>query len=104
MKKILAVLALIGVSTSALADGYHGHPYHGYRPPVIHEYHSSTGDVLLPMVIGGVVGYVIAQPKQQPVVVQQVPAGVNVNEPIYQYQVVHDAACDCDKRVLVKIN
>lgn len=123
MKKILAILALVGVSSTAFADphwghGYGGHddwrrPYPGYRPPVVHEYYgngySSTGDVLVPMIIGGVVGYAIhgAQQPQQPVIVQQQPQviqRVDPSEPVYQYQTIHDAACDCDKRVLVKIN
>lgn len=115
MKKFLAVLALVSVSTSALADGYHGRPYPGYRPPVIHEYrsyHSSTGDVLMPLILGGVVGYAIGndgrQQQQQPVIIQQPQViqqpRINPNEPVYQYQTIHDMECDCDRRVLVKIN
>jgi hypothetical protein len=96
MKKLLIVLVLLATSTSVLADG-HGH-----------YYRHSNSDWLAPLIVGGVVGYVISQPRQQTVIVQQpvyqplpqyVPA-----EPIYQYQDMYDTSCRCYRRVLVQIN
>ena len=109
LASILAVSAVFAYSPSALADG-HGHGYRGYRE--IHEYHhGGGGDWLAPLVIGGVAGYVLAQPRQpQTVIVQQpqvqpLPQYVPANgEPIYQYQTVYDANCNCYQRVLVQIN
>jgi hypothetical protein len=95
MKKLLIVLVLLATSTPVLADG-RGH------------YRHSNSDWLAPLIVGGVVGYVISQPRQQTVIVQQpiyqplpqyVPA-----EPIYQYQDMYDASCRCYRRVLVQIN
>jgi opacity protein-like surface antigen len=89
MKKILAVLGLVAISTSALADplqyyhgphggdpfhgGYHGGYYGGYRGYNHYEnhYHSSGIDILAPMVIGGVIGYAINESNRQPAIYQQ---------------------------------
>lgn len=89
MKKIIASLLLISSSHQALAEG--------------------SSDNLVPMVMGGIVGYVIRDKNilnnsPQPVVIQQVPSSINYSEPIYQYQIIHEVNCNCDKRVLVRVN
>lgn len=89
MKKIIASLLLISSSHQALAEG--------------------SSDNLVPMVMGGIVGYVIRDKNilnnsPQPVVIQQVPSSINYSEPIYQYQIIHEVKCNCDKRVLVRVN
>jgi hypothetical protein len=98
MKKTILVLLLASLSTTAIADSYYNRNYHG---------HGNNGDVLLPLIVGGTLGYIIAQPR---IVVQQpqytplpsyVPAN---NEPIYQYQNIYDGNCACYHRVLVQIN
>ena len=97
MKKLLLASLLATLSTTAIADGYYNR-----------NYHSNGNDVLLPLIVGGTLGYIIAQPRT--VVVQQpqyaplpsyVPAN---NEPIYQYQNIYDGNCACYRRVLVQIN
>lgn len=89
MKKIIASLLLISSSHQALAEG--------------------SSDNLVPMVMGGIVGYVIRDKNilnnsPQPVVIQQVPSSINYSEPIYQYQIIHEVNCNCDKRLLVRVN
>lgn len=89
MKKIITVLLLISSTNQALAEG--------------------ATDTLVPMVMGGIVGYVIRDKgilnsSPQPVVIQQVPSNINYSEAIYQYQIIHDVKCNCDKRVLVRVN
>lgn len=97
MKKLLLASLLATLSTTAIADGYYNR-----------NYHSNGNDVLLPLIVGGTLGYIIAQPRT--VVVQQpqyaplpsyVPAN---NEPIYQYQNIYDGNCACYRRILVQIN
>lgn len=74
MKKL--ILPLLFVSTTAFA-GPHGH--HG---------HGGGGNVWMPLIIGGVVGYGISQASrpqvvQQPVIIQppvQMPAPVGVTQ------------------------
>lgn len=77
MKKLFLSLLLAGATLPALAQHYHGH--HGHRP----HYRPGHGWVT-PMILGGVVTYVLTRPDpmivQQPVVVQpplQIPQGQN---------------------------
>ena len=112
MKKLLIGLVMLATATSAFADrddfrgGYRG----GYGHYENH-YHGGGrgGDWIAPLIIGGVAGYVLAQPRQQTVIVQQppyqpLPSYVPATEPIYQYQAIYDANCNCYQRVLVQIN
>ena len=106
MKKLLLLTLLASLSTNALAEEhgrYYAPRYYG---------HGGGGGWVAPLVIGGVAGYVLAQPRQpqtvivqQPQVVQPLPSYVPANgEPIYQYQNIYDANCSCYQRVLVQIN
>ena len=107
MKKLLLVTLLATLSTSALAEE-HGR----YYAPRYYGHGGGGGNWIAPLVIGGVAGYVLAQPRQpqtvivqQPQVVQPLPSYVPANgEPIYQYQNIYDANCNCYQRVLVQIN
>ena len=103
MKKLIAVLALATTSMTAFADPHWGGHHHGgyyggyYGPQVIHQNHSyyrgsNAGDILLPMVIGGVVGWSIneasRQPQiyQQPQVIYQQPPVIYQQAPTVNYQ------------------
>ena len=97
MRKLLVSLVMLLTATSAFADG-RGHYRHS----------GNSNDWFAPLIVGGIVGYVISQPRQQTVVLQQpiyqplpqyVPA-----EPVYQYQDIYDANCRCYRRLLVQIN
>ena len=106
MSKLLAIL-LLTVSLTANADPLRGYvEYHGgYHGPVyVQQYHNSTGDVLIPMVIGGVVGYAISnasQPKQ--VVVQQPQVVQQQSTPLYRKDTIYDQSCSCYKEVFVQV-
>lgn len=67
--------------------------------------HHSGGNWIVPMVIGGVLGYTLAAPREESVTyVQSNPAPVVYSpQPIYQEQWVYFSDCDCQRRVLVKI-
>jgi hypothetical protein len=96
MKRILLVTLLATLSTNVLAHGYYGHGYHG-----------SGNEWLAPLIVGGALGYIIAQPRT--VIVQQpqyapLPSYVPANEPIYRYENVYDTNCSCYRQVLVQIN
>lgn len=66
MKKILSFLFLMLVSLTASANGRHG------------GYHGGSDNWVVPAIIGGVVGYAIAQPRQPQVIVQPPPPPVPV--------------------------
>jgi hypothetical protein len=107
MKKILAVLGLVAISTSALADplqyyrgphggdpfhgGYHG-GYGGHRGGYGGYYggghhHNGGIDILAPLVIGGVIGYAINESNRQPTIYQQSPQVIYQQSPsrtVYQ--------------------
>jgi hypothetical protein len=71
MKKLLTLGILVSLMSIAQADGYREYRYH-YPRPVIVEQHSNT-DILIPLVIGGLVGAAIANQNQpQPVTQQQI--------------------------------
>lgn len=122
MKKI-ALILLLFVSSQAFADGYyHGYRHHYspmymptvlpsvyyapayYNPPVINTY-PSAADILLPMAVGGVIGYALADKPSSSASSSSSRSASNAKsgEPLYQYQIIHDAECDCDKRVLVRV-
>jgi hypothetical protein len=68
MKKLLLVLTLLA-ATTAHADYYDWRHHHPQREVVRVE--RNGGDVLIPLLIGGITGAAIANANQQPVVVQQ---------------------------------
>lgn len=69
MKKLLLSLLLMVFSAPAFAGPYHHHHrHHGHH----HWNHSHPGRWIAPVIIGGVVGYALAQ-QPAPVIVQQQP-------------------------------
>jgi hypothetical protein len=113
MKKLALALSLILASTSALAHGgWGGHGGGGYRGGYNHyenHYHGGGGGGFVgPALIGGIIGYGIAQPRyypepqviyQQPQVIYQQPQSVYQNctawiESVDQYgQVTRTRTC-----------
>jgi hypothetical protein len=95
--KLLQTLTLASlILTSGISQANPNH--HGLN----RGYHSRY-DWVAPLVIGGVVGYVITRP--QPVIVQQ-PTVVypNTQSPVpygYHYETILDANCNCYRLVLV---
>jgi hypothetical protein len=117
MKKIALALSLILASTVALADyrgghggGYgHGHGGYNHRGPG-YGYgggYYSGNNWIAPAIIGGIIGYGLAQPRyyyQQPTIIyQQPPVIYNNTIPLagYHYEDIFDASCNCYRRVLV---
>jgi hypothetical protein len=96
---ILAMSTLFATMSDARADGWR----HGPRP---NHYHGGGYGWVAPLVLGGVVGYAIAQPRPVP------PPVVYVNpQPVYgpyvppygyHWENVLDANCNCYRTVLVQ--
>lgn len=86
MKKLLAI-ALLATSISANAQHY----YHGYAGSI------------MPMLIGGAIGYVVGQNQnkpvqiiQQPGIIYQTPVYSNPPmRPVYQEVLVFSQDCNC---------
>ncbi len=98
MKRLvtLAIASLMLVAGPSQANPRHHHGHYG---------HVRSADWIAPLVIGGVVTYVLTRP--QPVVVQQ-PVQVYPNmqpQPApygYHYENILDANCNCYRLVLVQ--
>jgi len=73
MKKLLAML-LISVSATAMAQHHHGH----------WQRHGSGWGWVAPVVIGGVIGYEMAQPRPPVVITQQPPVIIQQPQIIQQ--------------------
>ena len=106
MKKILASLLLL-LSSTAFADGHFGGHggYHGGGG----YYHSHGTNWVAPALIGGIIGYELAQPRviyTQPPVVYQYPVqpqAIPESTPYgYHYETILDASCNCYRNVLVR--
>lgn len=98
MKKVIApILVLMALSNTSMAN-----PNHHMRSV---QHHHAHNEWIGPLVIGGVLGYALSQPRQ--VVVQPVPAPVyypNTYPPVpygYHYEQIADANCNCYRWVLV---
>lgn len=89
----ITLASLIMVSGASQANPYYHHHHRGYYNPY---------GWVAPLVIGGVVGYVITRP--QPVVIQQPqPSIYQPQAPYgYRYENILDANCNCYRLVLVQ--
>ena len=93
--QILTLASLILVSGVSQANPNHYYPHH-------HRHgHSTPYGWVAPLVIGGVVGYVITRP--QTVVIQQPPTNIYQSQAPhgYHYETILDANCNCHRLVLV---
>ena len=112
VKKMLLVLS---VGTLLMPAVVNADPLREYHPQPQHYYHGggSSWGWVGPAMIGGVIGYELAQPRtvvvqQPPVVYTQPPVVVQqpqviYNPPVgYHYESILDAHCNCYRTVLVQ--
>ena len=94
MKKVLIGLVMLA-ALSAHADGWHRHYGHG------------GGNFLLPMIIGGVIGYEVNKHNEDRREEQQyrreepVQRGVLIDGVVYVEVLQYDQGCNCYRKVLV---
>ena len=72
-----------------------------------HDYYRNNAEWAAPLIIGGVIGYVIkGQQQQRPLIINQPPRVISPPgaAPLYQYQWVFDPNCNCQYQVLMQIN
>lgn len=110
-KVILALILTIAAGvTHAQGRGYG----YGYQQ----GFGSSSGNVWVPLILGGTVGYLVSEARrppvyvQQPVIIQQQPVLIQQPMPAYsvpyttvppgyRYENILDANCNCYRAVLV---
>jgi len=80
MKHVIALALGLTLVTAAQADYYREYRHYGHRPVIV-ERVQTGGDILVPLIIGGMVGAAIANSNQQPVVVQPQPQVIVQQQP-----------------------
>lgn len=114
LRSISAVLSAVMIlSVSAHAEHY-DNDRGGRYVPVQHyghdnrgDYHHNGGNWVVPLVIGGFLGYVLSEPRRENVTyVESVstPAPViYAPQPVYEERWVYFSDCDCQRKVLVPV-
>ena len=74
MKKLFTLLALIGISASVWAHGYHHHSHGHWRPAP-----QGGWEWVVPMAIGGIIVWQATRPPEPQVVIQQQQVIVDSN-------------------------
>ncbi|MFA5216319.1 hypothetical protein [Sulfuricurvum sp.] len=100
MSAALGTVMLLSVSVYA-HDGRGGYGRGGYYAPS----HYNHGSWIVPLAVGGILGYALSEPRRESVTyVQPVPSRVIYPaQPVYQEQWVYFNDCDCQRKVLVQI-
>lgn len=107
MKKVQPWATVISAAMILVSSAYAGgHERGGRYEPVRHVKMSSHhSDWVVPLVIGGVLGYTLFEPRRESVTyIQSAPTPIVYSpQPIYQEQWVYFSDCDCQRRVLVRV-
>ncbi|MDD5052194.1 MAG: hypothetical protein PHO27_05610 [Sulfuricurvum sp.] len=115
----IALSAIMLLSVSAYAEhgmergggGYgHGDYNRGgggyYAPRHVEMSRYNHGNWIIPLMVGGALGYALSEPRRESVTyIQSVPAPVvyQTQQPVYQEQWIYFSDCDCQRKVLVPV-
>ena len=113
IKPWFAVMSAALIITSSVYASSGHDRYRGYAPPKHMKmsntsYHSSRhngASWVVPLVIGGVLGYALSEPRRESVTyvsTSRAPV-VYVPQPMYEEQWVYFSDCDCQRKVLVPL-
>lgn len=99
---IAVTAAAIMITSSVHAgqrDGGRGH----YPRHVKMSNHHNASNWVVPLVIGGVLGYVLSEPHRESVTYVERTPVVYAPQPMYQERWVYFSECDCQRKVLVSV-
>lgn len=65
--------------------------------------HHGNANWVIPLVVGGVLGYALSEPRRESVVEVNTAPTVYAPQPVYQERWVYFSDCDCQRRVLVSV-
>lgn len=103
MKTLAIILASALIATTTLsAHGGGGR----YEPPrhVKVSHHNHGANWVVPLVIGGVLGYALSEPRNDRVTyVSSAPVVYAPAQPIYEERWVYFSDCGCERKVLVPV-
>ncbi len=66
-------------------------------------YNTHPNNWVIPLVVGGVLGYAFSEPRRESVTYVQSAPVAYAPQPMYQEQWVYFGECDCQRKVLVRI-
>ena len=82
MKHIIALAIGLTVVGAAQADHYREYRHHGHRPVIVERVQTvGAGEVLVPLIIGGIFGAAIANANRQETVIVQQPQVIVQQQP-----------------------
>jgi hypothetical protein len=105
MKSLQFWTAAIAATTVLASSVYAGHHDRGGYSPARHVKmsHHQASNWVVPLVIGGVLGYALSEPRRERVTYVQSAPVVYTPEPIYREQWVYFSDCDCQRKVLIRV-
>lgn len=104
MKTIRPWMAAVTATVILVASANAGHYDRGERYER-HERISNqrSANWVIPLVIGGVLGYALSEPRRESVTYVQSAPVVYAPQPIYEEKWVYFSDCDCQRKVLVRV-
>lgn len=104
MKTIQPWVVIISATVLFVSSAQAGHYDRGDRYER-HERmsHHHGSNWVVPLVIGGVLGYTLSEPRRDTISYVQSNPVVYAPQPMYQEQWVYFSDCDCQRKVLVRV-
>lgn len=105
MKKVQPWMAVLAATVILTSSANAGHYDRGER----YEHHERmsndrhNANWVVPLVIGGVLGYALSEPRRESVTYVQSSPVVYRSQPTYQEQWIYFSDCDCQRKVLVRL-
>lgn len=104
MKKVRPWAVAMTVTAILVSSANAGHYDRGERYEH-HEWMSNhhPSNWVVPLVIGGVLGYALSEPRRESVTYVQSAPVIYRTQPLYQEQWAYFSDCDCQRKVLVRV-
>jgi hypothetical protein len=104
MKKVQSWVAVMSATVLWVSSAQAGHYDRGERYER-HERisHHHSANWVVPLVIGGVLGYALSEPRRESVTYVQSAPVLYEPQPLYQERWVYFSDCDCQRKVLVRV-
>jgi hypothetical protein len=107
MKTIQPWMAVVTAAVLLASNVNAGHHDRGRTHHEPSRYHKTSNhhhaNWVVPLVIGGVLGYAFSDPRRERVTYHQSTSVVYTPQPMYQEQWVYFGDCDCQRKVLVRL-
>ena len=105
MTKVQPWTAVIAASVLLVSSLYAGGHERGGRHASLRHVkmsnHHDNSSWVVPLVVGGVLGYVLSEPRRESVTYVRSAPVVYAPQPVYEERWVYFSDCDCQRKVLV---